>query len=165
MRQKKCASSGLNSTSSDPEAPYKISRRSFLGTSALVVLPAICGGCTDDTPPPVSLPAVTNNTIVLPFADFSALTKTGGSIVGQAKGYANPIVVARVRDDSISALDAICTHMRCTVSYNALNVELDCPCHGSTYEVDGTVIGGPAPRPLRVFTVTFDATNVTITLS
>jgi Rieske Fe-S protein len=165
MRQKKCASSGLNDASSDQELPYKISRRSFLGSSALVVLPAICGGCTDNGPAPVVLPAVTNNTIILPFADFAALTKTGGSIVGQAKGYVNPIVIARVRDDSISALDAICTHERCTVAYNALNIDLECPCHGSTYEVDGTVIGGPAPRPLRVFTVTFDATNVTITLS
>jgi Rieske Fe-S protein len=165
MGRKKCASSGQHEHSSDGEAPYKISRRSFLGSSALVVLPAICGGCTDNGPPPVDLPAVTNNTIVIPLADFPPLMKAGGSIVGQAKGYANPIVIARVRDDSISALDAICTHMRCTVAYNALNISLDCPCHGSTYEVDGTVIGGPAPRPLRVFSVAFDATNVTITLA
>ena len=63
-----------------------------------------------------------------------------------------------------AALDAICTHMNCTVSYNALNVELDCPCHGSTYEVDGTVIGGPAPLPLTRFTATSDGTTVTVTL-
>jgi Rieske Fe-S protein len=89
----------------------------------------------------------------------------GGSILGKASGYANPIVIARVRQDQFAALDAICTHQRCTVEYNALNLTLDCPCHGSTYEVTGTVVSGPAPRALTVFTATSDGTNLTITLA
>lgn len=145
--------------------PYQISRRSFLGSSALVVLPALCAGCTDDVPPPIDLPAVANNQIAIRLADFPELGKMGGSIVGQSKGYANPIVIAHVSDTTFAALDAICTHMRCTVAYNALNLTLDCPCHGSTYEVDGRVIGGPAPRALKVFSVASDGTTLTITLS
>lgn len=129
-----------------------------------MVLPVLCGGCTDDGSAAVDLPAVTNKTIVIPLDDFPELKRVGGSIVGKASGYANPIVIARVRDDAFSALDAICTHMRCTVAYNALNLTLDCPCHGSTYELDGTVIGGPAPRALAVFTASSDGTNLTITL-
>ena len=34
-----------------------------------------------------------------------------------------------------------------------------------TYEVDGRVIGGPAPRPLKVFTAASDGTTLTITLA
>ena len=113
----------------------------------------------------VDLPPVSNNTIALPLADFPDLQKTGGSIVGKASGYANPIVIAHVMDTSFAALDAICTHMNCTVTYSALNVELECPCHGSTYEVDGRVIGGPAPRPLTAFTAQSDGTTLTITLA
>jgi Rieske Fe-S protein len=163
IRVKNCAS---NDASTDDRAPYTISRRGFLGSSALVVLPVICGGCTD-TPSVkvVDLPAVANQTISFPLADFPELDKPGGSIVGKASGYANPIVIARVSDTSYAALDAICTHMNCTVSYNALNLTLDCPCHGSTYEVDGSVIGGPAPRPLTPFTAHSDGTTLTITLS
>jgi cytochrome b6-f complex iron-sulfur subunit len=154
-----------NTSSSDDKAPYMISRRGFLGGSALVVLPVLCGACTDSSGPPVvDLPPVANKTIVVPLSDFSALMKTGGSVVGKAAGYANPIVIAHVTDGMFSALDALCTHAGCNVAYNALNLTLDCPCHGSTYELDGTVINGPAPRPLKMFTATTDGTNVTVTL-
>jgi cytochrome b6-f complex iron-sulfur subunit len=151
----------------DPKRRYTITRRRFLGSSALVVLPVLCGGCTDNGVEVtiVDLPAVVNQAIIIPLDDFPELKSVGGSVVGKTTGYANPIVIARVRDDLFAAVDAICTHMRCTVAYNALNITLDCPCHGSTYEVDGTVIGGPAPRALRAFTVRFDATTVTIMLA
>ena len=151
----------------DPQHQYKISRRRFLGSTALVVLPVLCGGCADKLPEVaiVDLPAVVNQSVVIQLDDFPELRSVGGSIVGMTNGYANPIVIAHVESDRFAALDAICTHMRCTVQYNALNLSVDCPCHGSTYEVDGTVIGGPAPRPLRKFQVRSDGTALTITLA
>jgi Rieske Fe-S protein len=154
-----------NESSHDDGVPHTISRRGFLGSSALVVLPVLCGACGSSDPPTVDLPAVSGNTIVFPLSQFPELAKPGGSILGTAKGYANPIVIARVHDDVFAALDAVCTHQHCIVEYNALNVTLDCPCHGSTYEVDGTVIGGPAPRPLTRLTAQSDGTNLTITLA
>jgi Rieske Fe-S protein len=160
---KNCANDELDS---DDRAPYKISRRSFLGSSALVVLPALCTGCPGTNGPDViPLPDVANNKIVIPLAEFPDLMRVGGSILGQAKGFPDPIVIAHVDTATFVALDAVCTHMRCFVSYNALNVELDCPCHGSTYEIDGRVIGGPAPAPLTRFTASSDGTNVTVTLA
>jgi len=150
---------------SDDPAPYDISRRRFLGSAALVVLPSICGACTDSGPTIVDLPRVANKTIAVPLADFPELARSGGSIIGRAEGYAHPIVIARVDDGSFAALDALCTHQACVVEYNALNLTLDCPCHGSTYEVvDGRVINGPALVPLKKFTATSDGTMLTITL-
>jgi nitrite reductase/ring-hydroxylating ferredoxin subunit len=153
------------SSSADRE-PYTISRRGFLGGSAAVVLPVLCGGCTDTPGPPiVTLPAVANKQIAISLGSFPDLMKAGGSIVGRASGYRDPIVIAQVNQGMFVAFDAICTHMNCTVAYNALNLTLDCPCHGSTYEAaDGTVLGGPAPLPLTKLAVSSDGTTVTVTL-
>jgi cytochrome b6-f complex iron-sulfur subunit len=149
---------------SDDGSRNTISRRTFLGSSALVVLPTLCGGCASERASVIDLPAVVNNTIVLSLDEFPDLVAVGGSVLGKASGHASPIVIAHVEDGRFAVLDATCTHMQCTVTYNALNLTLDCPCHESTYELDGRVIGGPAPRPLRTFATSFDGTNLTITL-
>ena len=152
-------------SSDDDRTQNSISRRSFLGGTALVVLPALCGGCTSNSVAVIELPAVADNAIVIPLADFPDLAAVGGSVVGKAAGRAGPIVIAHVEDGKFAALDATCTHMQCTVSYNPLALAMDCPCHDSSYELDGRVIGGPAPRPLKVFVASSDGTTLTITLA
>lgn len=132
-----------------------------------MILPVLCGACAaTPSPPIVDLPAVANKKIVIPLADFTDLMQVGGSLVGKANGYPDPIVVAQISSGAYVAFDAICTHMNCTVAYNALNLTLDCPCHGSTYDAmnHGVVLGGPAPRALTMLTATSDGTAVTVTL-
>ncbi|MBF2076556.1 MAG: cytochrome b6-f complex iron-sulfur subunit [Synechococcales cyanobacterium C42_A2020_086] len=58
-----------------------------------------------------------------------------------------------VRDDQ--TLDPIglvdnCTHLGCTFPWNPVDQQFQCPCHGSLYAPDGTVIRGPAPLPLKI---------------
>lgn len=59
--------------------------------------------------------------------------------------------VAAYRDDAgvIHALSPICTHVRCVVHFDAAAGEWACPCHGSRFAVDGSVVKGPARSPLE----------------
>lgn len=50
-----------------------------------------------------------------------------------------------------SALSAICTHLGCITQWSSDTGSIACPCHGSKFKKDGTVEGGPAPRPLEHF--------------
>jgi menaquinol-cytochrome c reductase iron-sulfur subunit len=41
-----------------------------------------------------------------------------------------------------------CTHLGCPVNWQAAAKIFLCPCHGGVFYSDGTVAGGPPPRPL-----------------
>jgi len=54
----------------------------------------------------------------------------------------------------IAAISMVCTHLGCTVG--TITGGFKCPCHGSQYDGDGRVMGGPAPRSLDWFDVAVD---------
>ena len=58
--------------------------------------------------------------------------------------------LAVFRDDTgaTTVRSAICTHMGCVVGWNAAEGTWDCPCHGSRFKTNGSVISGPAEDPL-----------------
>jgi Rieske Fe-S protein len=45
-----------------------------------------------------------------------------------------------------------CSHLGCSVALNKDANTFDCPCHGSRFHLDGTVLRGPAPAPLSHLT-------------
>lgn len=57
-----------------------------------------------------------------------------------------------VREGSkLAAVSTTCTHLGCTVGIS--DTGYACPCHGSRFDQDGNVTGGPAPKPLPWFKV------------
>jgi len=53
--------------------------------------------------------------------------------------------------DGFSALSLVCTHLGCTVE--ATTTGFDCPCHGSSYELDGSLANGPATSALETLRI------------
>jgi nitrite reductase/ring-hydroxylating ferredoxin subunit len=59
------------------------------------------------------------------------------------------VAMARTADGVQHTLDARCTHLGCVVKFNDAEQTWDCPCHGSRFALDGTVLDGPASQRLR----------------
>jgi len=60
--------------------------------------------------------------------------------------------VTMIRTEAgLAAISNTCTHLGCVAA--TTDVGFACPCHGSRFDPDGAVLGGPAPRPLPWFRV------------
>jgi Rieske Fe-S protein len=46
-------------------------------------------------------------------------------------------------------LDATCSHLGCNVKWREAEGVFACPCHHGVYSMQGEVVSGPPPRPLR----------------
>jgi len=74
------------------------------------------------------------------------------------------VIIVRTSDTTFATLTAVCTHAGCSVGFVAASNTFRCPCHGSTYMIDGSNIAGPAPSPLATFQNTFDMAGSLLTI-
>jgi len=63
-----------------------------------------------------------------------------------------PVLVVNT-GDGYRAFSAVCTHLGCVVKWKKGRRQFFCPCHGARFDVEGQVMGGPAPRPLAALEV------------
>lgn len=61
--------------------------------------------------------------------------------------------VVKVSDADVVAFSPICTHLGCAYHWDERKNNFLCPCHSSTFGLDGRVLSGPARRPLERFRV------------
>jgi cytochrome b6-f complex iron-sulfur subunit len=59
-------------------------------------------------------------------------------------------------DGGMYALVSICRHLGCTPNWFPDQERFRCPCHGSIYDINGNVRGGPAPRTLWRAAISLD---------
>ena len=57
--------------------------------------------------------------------------------------------VKKIKDSQIIAISAGCTHLGCIVTWDEDQKIFKCPCHDGRYDIDGKVISGPPPAPLK----------------
>ena len=88
--------------------------------------------------------------------DVAPLSVVGESVITSTKGTDGaPILVIRTGPDTYSALSTQCTHEGCPVN-RPVNGVIACPCHGSRYALDGSVLHGPAIYPLTRYLTHYD---------
>ena len=81
--------------------------------------------------------------------DGRRLTETGHARLCE-RDYDTAGVATRSvpADQAFTVLAINCTHLGCPVNWRGDADLFMCPCHGGVYYSDGTVAGGPPPRPL-----------------
>ena len=56
--------------------------------------------------------------------------------------------VVKLPDNRVVAFGPQCTHLGCAYHWEETTSQFLCPCHSSVFSVEGSVVSGPAPRPL-----------------
>jgi nitrite reductase/ring-hydroxylating ferredoxin subunit/uncharacterized membrane protein len=86
------------------------------------------------------------------FALDEAQLEDGKPVGARANGLA---VVLVGEGERLYALADRCSHRGCSLHQGKLNADetLTCPCHGSTFRLDGSIVKGPATSPQPAFDV------------
>jgi Rieske Fe-S protein len=74
------------------------------------------------------------------------------------------LIVIRTSATAFVTLSRVCTHASCGVGYVPSSMDLRCPCHGSRFDLNGSVTNGPALRSLTKFGNQFDEATQTLTI-
>ncbi|MDX2152989.1 MAG: Rieske (2Fe-2S) protein [Bryobacteraceae bacterium] len=121
-------------------------RRQFLLVAGAPLL------CCDVDEIPLSSVTVEGSRVAVDLDKVRWLTKTGaaGKIIDAARKL--NLVLAHPVKGQYVALQRKCTHGGGPVAYNHKRQTVMCTCWGhSEFDMKGTVLGGPAKRPLLVY--------------
>jgi Rieske Fe-S protein len=123
------------------------------GTGILVVSAALAACSSSGNSAQLATPTAGE-----PLGRTSDIPVGGGTVFASQK-----VVVTQPTPGTFKAFSAVCTHQGCTVNKVAAGT-IDCPCHGSRYAVaDGSVVHGPAPRPLPQRQITVSSGMILLT--
>lgn len=70
--------------------------------------------------------------------------------------------IVKTGDSGVVAYSPQCTHLGCAYHWDERGKNFLCPCHTSTFALDGTVTAGPAPRPLDRYEVKVEGSKILI---
>ncbi len=104
----------------------------------------------------------TNATAVTEVSLKDAQKLPPGSVLMFKFGTA-PAMLIHHLDGTWASLSAVCTHLGCTVQYEAQADRIHCACHGGVYNAyTGANVSGPPPKPLHRFTVAVNEAAVDV---
>lgn len=80
---------------------------------------------------------------------FQRIRKNGWKLITEK----STAWVVKLSDSEVVAYSPGCTHLGCAYHWEANKNEFVCPCHTTSFSIEGKVLGGPAPRPLDQYAV------------
>ena len=108
---------------------------------------AACGGGADQSADKTAASSEAVTTPPPAEVKGGPIAKTADVPVGSGV-IVDDVVVTQPVAGEFKGFSAKCTHKGCTVNKVA-DGTIDCPCHGSKFNLDGTVAKGPATAPLE----------------
>ncbi len=117
-------------------------------------------GCSDD--PASSNTSDAGKSITV---DVSTLDASGKA-VRTSSPSGRPLIVIRRAGEMFVTLLLECTHAGCQGdSLSNSSSGITCGCHGSTFDLEGNVTGGPATSDLSTFTTVYDGATKKVTVT
>lgn len=155
-----------------PHLPATSGRRSFLSAIVVTVQAAIGAAVT----------FVVGGAALAPsFAAHRRSWQRAASVTEIAADVPTPITLRLIRQDGyrqvvdrrtvyiqkdgadgVRVLDSTCTHLGCRTRFDVTSKHFVCPCHGGVYDMDGSVLEGPPPAPLRRLEARIDGADVVV---
>jgi Rieske Fe-S protein len=136
-----------------------ISRQKFILSASLALAATAIAACTTYGKKPVANSSPTAKPSgSAPGGQANAIAKTSDVSVGSGL-VVGDIVVTQPSAGVFKGFSATCTHQGCTVA-EVENGTINCPCHGSRFNLDGSVANGPASRPLPAEAVSVQGDSI-----
>ena len=146
---------------------FPISRQKVLLGAGLGLVTAVVAACSTYGKKPeaagesgttTAAPPATGGTAAAPAANVIA--KTADVPVGSGV-IVDKVVVTQPTAGVFKGFSSTCTHKGCTVDKIA-DGTIDCPCHGSKFNLDGSVAKGPAQKPLEVKAIAVEGDSIVL---
>jgi cytochrome b6-f complex iron-sulfur subunit len=64
--------------------------------------------------------------------------------------------LVRRDDGGFLAVSIKCSHLGCSIAWNESENKFICPCHSSSFDINGEVLHPPAPRALDIYEISID---------
>ena len=95
---------------------------------------------------------IVDNYVDVKLAQVSDLASVGGSATIEDPELENYLLIARTSQNEYVVVSSECTHRGKALGYDHENNRFQCSSLGSSkFRLDGTVIEGPAEKPLKVY--------------
>ena len=144
-------------------------RQTLVGSGVTLAAGTVAGCASYGTPPAAPAAAPESGTgAAAPTPGAAAEANTlattadvpvgSGVIVGEGD---QAVVLTQPTAGQFEGFSAVCTHAGCTLA-EVVGTHINCPCHGSSFNLDGTVARGPAKRPLDPKPVAVNGDSITL---
>ena len=133
-------------------------RKQFLIGAGLGLVASALAACSTYGKKPEEAPPAETTAGQAPPADTiakAADVPVGGGVV------VDETVVTQPTAGVFKGFSSTCTHAGCTVR-DVADGTINCPCHGSKFNLDGTVANGPAARPLEAKSVSLQGDSIVL---